>query len=208
MNYRAPWWLPGGNLQTIWPALPGCRVAGEHPRYRRERWVTPDGDFIDLDWLDDEAPTLGAAGNGLARPPSRCPALLVLFHGLEGSSAATMRRPSPISRDRAGWPSWCRTSAVAAANSTMRPALITRATTRRSAGCWRACAKRTPDRCWQWRVAGRQCTDALGRRGRRHGGRNGRATPPVCSPLDLAAGSVAIGRGFNRLVYTAMFLRA
>jgi predicted alpha/beta-fold hydrolase len=29
----------------------------------------------------------------------------------------------------------------------------------------------------------------------------------VCSPLDLAAGSVAIGRGFNRLVYTTMFLR-
>ena len=20
-SYRAPWWLPGGNLQTIWPAL-------------------------------------------------------------------------------------------------------------------------------------------------------------------------------------------
>ena len=29
----------------------------------------------------------------------------------------------------------------------------------------------------------------------------------VCSPLDLAAGSAAIGRGFNRLVYTTMFLR-
>ncbi len=29
----------------------------------------------------------------------------------------------------------------------------------------------------------------------------------VCSPLDLAAGGAAIGRGFNRLVYTPMFLR-
>jgi predicted alpha/beta-fold hydrolase len=30
----------------------------------------------------------------------------------------------------------------------------------------------------------------------------------VCSPLDLAAGGAAIGRGFNRLVYTTMFLRS
>jgi predicted alpha/beta-fold hydrolase len=29
----------------------------------------------------------------------------------------------------------------------------------------------------------------------------------VCSPLDLAAGGAAIGRGFNRQVYTRMFLR-
>jgi predicted alpha/beta-fold hydrolase len=28
----------------------------------------------------------------------------------------------------------------------------------------------------------------------------------VCSPLDLAASGDAIGRGFNRLVYTRMFL--
>ena len=29
----------------------------------------------------------------------------------------------------------------------------------------------------------------------------------VCSPIDLAAGGWAIGRGFNRLVYTRMFLK-
>ena len=33
-----------------------------------------------------------------------------------------------------------------------------------------------------------------------------RAVAAVCSPLDLAAGGHAIGRGFNRLVYTRMFL--
>ncbi|MGI9217076.1 MAG: YheT family hydrolase, partial [Hydrogenophaga sp.] len=35
-----------------------------------------------------------------------------------------------------------------------------------------------------------------------------RAVAAVCSPLDLAAGGHAIGRGFNRLVYTRMFLRS
>ena len=33
-----------------------------------------------------------------------------------------------------------------------------------------------------------------------------RAVASVCSPLDLAASGWAIGRGFNRLVYTRMFL--
>lgn len=32
------------------------------------------------------------------------------------------------------------------------------------------------------------------------------AVAAVCSPIDLAAGGLAIGRGFNRLVYTRMFL--
>ena len=47
LGYRAPPWLPGGNLQTLYPALIAPR-----PRlhYQRERWDTADGDFIDLDW--------------------------------------------------------------------------------------------------------------------------------------------------------------
>ena len=34
-----------------------------------------------------------------------------------------------------------------------------------------------------------------------------RAVAAVCAPVDLAAGGHAIGRGFNRQVYTRMFLR-
>ena len=56
MNYTAPWWLPAGNLQTIWPALYARRVFGPHPQYRRERWTTPDGDFIDVDFLHPAVP--------------------------------------------------------------------------------------------------------------------------------------------------------
>src|SRR5437870_3288653 len=70
-NNGAPGWLPGGNLQPIWPALYARRSHGPRPEYRRERWSTPDQDFVDVDWLIDEIP----------RQP-----LLVLFHGLEGSS--------------------------------------------------------------------------------------------------------------------------
>ena len=66
--YRAPRWLRGGHAQTIYPAL---FLRGRRPGYRRVRWDTPDGDFIDLDFLD-------AAPAGAPR--------VVLFHGLEGSS--------------------------------------------------------------------------------------------------------------------------
>ena len=33
VNYRAPWWLPGGNLQTIWPALFSRRTRGPVPAF-------------------------------------------------------------------------------------------------------------------------------------------------------------------------------
>ncbi|MGH8760063.1 MAG: alpha/beta hydrolase, partial [Burkholderiales bacterium] len=68
-NYRAPWWLPGGHLQTIYAAYLDRRY---RVIYRRERWDTPDGDFIDLDWVVGETD----------KP------LVVLFHGLEGGSSS------------------------------------------------------------------------------------------------------------------------
>ena len=66
--YEAPSWLPGGQLQTIY-----AYYLKQTPNftYRRERWETPDRDFIELDWLDASS------------EESR---LLVMFHGLEGCS--------------------------------------------------------------------------------------------------------------------------
>ncbi len=58
------------------------------------------------------------------------------------------------------------------------------------------------------RLARRQCAAALGRGSRRAARRRPRCSvAAVSSPIDLAAGGHAIGRGFNRLVYTRMFLR-
>jgi predicted alpha/beta-fold hydrolase len=71
--YCAPWWLPGGHSQTIYPLL----IKPAALAYRRERWATPDGDFIDLDWND--------VASGPDDAPRVAP-LVVLFHGLEGSS--------------------------------------------------------------------------------------------------------------------------
>ena len=41
--YRAPAWLPGGHLQTLYAALFAPRAS---VHFDRARWDTPDGDFI------------------------------------------------------------------------------------------------------------------------------------------------------------------
>jgi hypothetical protein len=82
-EYRAPWWLPGGHVQTIVAALsPAPRV-----EFTREAWETPDGDFIEID-------RAGAPGAGR---------LLVLFHGLEGSSQSHYARAIAAEVLARGW---------------------------------------------------------------------------------------------------------
>ena len=92
--YRAPFWLPGGNLQTLYPALLARRPAVD---YRRERWDTPDDDFIDLDWTEGQDSGLRIEGCGEERP------LLVLFHGLEGSSRSHYARALMHAAVARGW---------------------------------------------------------------------------------------------------------
>lgn len=74
--YQAPRWLRSGHAQTIHAAkwVPHAKV-----NYWRERWDTPDYDFIDLDWVDNPQRELKLD------QPDDTP-LIVLFHGLEGSS--------------------------------------------------------------------------------------------------------------------------
>ena len=60
--YVAPTWLRGGHAQTIYPYSAGTSRA---MTYRRERWELDDGDFIDIDWLDN--PGRCTAGNTVSR---------------------------------------------------------------------------------------------------------------------------------------------
>jgi predicted alpha/beta-fold hydrolase len=68
-DYEYPKWLFNGHLQTIVPGL----FRNTHPLpFERERVDTPDGDYLDLDWLR------GGSSD-----------LVIISHGLEGNS----RRP-------------------------------------------------------------------------------------------------------------------
>jgi len=74
-RFNPAWWLPGPQLQTV-----GARLL--RPRrgvqYERERLELADGDFVDLDWVVD------ADG----RSPDRDAPLVMVLHGLEGSSSS------------------------------------------------------------------------------------------------------------------------
>jgi len=204
MNYRAPWWLPGGNLQTIWPALYARRVAGAPPRYRRERWDTPDGDFVDVDWL---APTHTA----VALPDLGGRALLVLFHGLEGSSRSHYAE---------AFADWCARQGLAYAVPHFRGCSgeLNRGPRAYHSGDFeeidwilrRLRAAHTANGGGALVAVGISLGgNALMRWAGEMGASAGRvadAVAAVSSPIDLAAGGHAIGRGFNRQVYTRMFL--
>jgi predicted alpha/beta-fold hydrolase len=205
-RYQAPAWLPGngalgGNLQTIWPALMARRWQGEAPVYRRERWPTPDGDFIDLDWQAAPAPL----------PDGRRP-LLVLFHGLEGSSSSHYAQAFADAARQRGWDyvvphfrgcsgelnhaprayhsgdheeiGWILARLRAAHPASLGPLHVVGISLGGNA-------------LLRWaEEAGAAAADTA------------RSVAAISSPIDLAAGGHAIGRGFNKLVYTRMFLRS
>lgn len=204
MNYVAPMWLPGGNLQTIWPALYSRRVFGPHPHYRRERWATPDADFVDVDWLEDVIPTQPAARGSLL--PVERP-LLVLFHGLEGSSRSHYSE---------AFADFARTHGMAFAVPHFRGCsgeinlaprayhsgdheeidwLLQRMRQRHSGPIVAVGVSLGGNALLRWAQEKGESASATVS-----------AVAAVCSPIDLAAGGRAIGRGFNRLVYTRMFL--
>ena len=202
MDYVAPRWLPGGNLQTIWPALYARRFDAPLADYRRERWTTPDGDFIDVDFLD--APEAGA------KP------LLVLFHGLEGSSKSHYAEAFASIAAQRGWDYAVPHFRGCSGELNLGPRayhsgdfeeigwILARMKARQD-----AMAGSSPVQAPMFAVGISLGGNALLRWAEESGDQGSRLASAVASisaPLDLAAGGGAIGRGFNRLVYTRLFL--
>ena len=195
MNYRAPIWLPGGHLQTIVAAKLARSYAGARPVFLRDRWDTPDGDFIDVDWL---AP----------KPMAEAP-LWVMFHGLEGSSSSHYALACADYARRQG-------IGFAVAHFRGCSGELNRAPRAYHSGDYEeigwllqrfASVHRGPlcaigislggNALMRWaEEAGHSACATV------------RAIAAVCAPLDLAASGAAMGRGFNRQVYTRMFLRS
>jgi predicted alpha/beta-fold hydrolase len=185
--YHAPAWLPGGHAQTIYPALmPSPEVA-----FERERWDTPDGDFIDLDW----------AGARDAR------SVLALFHGLEGSSRSHYARAIAAEALGRGWacvvPHFRGCSgelnrlprAYHSGDSAEIDWILRRLKAAYPAATLHAAGVS---------LGGNALLKWLGEQGE-GAARIVSSAAAVSAPLDLAAAGHALGRGFN-MVYTRMFL--
>ncbi len=191
--YRAPAWLPGGNLQTIWGATLARRHVGPPPGFTRERWDTPDGDFIDVDHL--------------VAPPAQPTRHLVLFHGLEGSSASAYAQAFAHLAAKRGW-------AYSVPHFRGCSGEINRAPRAYHSGDhaeigWMLGRLRERSAAPLLSVGISLGGNALLRWAQEAGAsaaRTARAVAAVCSPIDLAAAGAAIDRGFNRAVYARMFL--
>ena len=197
-GYRAPLWLPGGHAQTIWPALFGRRHAGPPPGFRRERWATPDGDFVDVDWL---------VRSGTSPSATNAP-LLVLFHGLEGSSRSHYAQAYAHCARQAGMAYAVPHFRGCSGELNVAPRAY-HSGDHEEIG-WMLAKLRERHAGPIVAVGISLGGNALLRWAQEAGdtaARTVRAVAAVCSPIDLAAGGHAIGRGFNRLVYTRMFLR-
>jgi uncharacterized protein len=251
MHYQAPRWLPGGQAQTIWPALFSRRYFGPAPVYRRARWDAPDGDFVDVDFavnaqVDSAADTgrnitHNAVPLPLARPTTAYKAvsidfipeavqkaapevahnaetdavtnndqpLLVLFHGLEGSSRSHYAEAFADWAAQHGW-------AYAVPHFRGCSGEINRAPRAYHSGDYEEVGwilQRMRREHGTRRIVAVGVSlggNALMRWAQEMGDAAAgvvSAVVSVCSPLDLTASGRAIGTGFNRQVYTRMFLR-
>jgi len=192
-EYRSPPWLPSGHLQTIWPALLSRRYLGPKPVYTRERWTTPDGDFIDV---DTQAGRDGAP-------------LLVLFHGLEGSSRSHYAEAFAHQAAVLGWHFAVPHFRGCSGELNLAPRayhsgdyeevgwILGRLRERHGAPLYAAGVSLGGNALLRW---AEEAGDSAGA--------TACAVAALSSPVDLTAGGHAIGRGFNRLVYTRMFLRS
>jgi hypothetical protein len=187
-EYRAPRWLANPHLHTIWGSL---FVPRPPVRYRRERWDTPDGDFVDTDHVDG--------------PPGS--PWVVLFHGLEGSSDSPYARMLMHRVRSRGW----RGTVVHFRGCSGEPNRLPRAYHSGDADelDWvlrriRAAAAEAPVYAAGVSLGGNALLKWLGERRDEASAIVTRAAA-VSAPLDLMAAGEALGRGFC-LVYAWHFL--
>jgi len=192
-EYQAPRWLPGGNLQTIWPALVSPPPTQRLPTYARERWDAPDGDFVDVDFQA-----------GLPGRPA-----LVLFHGLESSSTSHYALAFAHAARERGWAFTVPHFRGCSGELNRGPRayhsgdfeevgwMLQRLRQHHGQPLLVAGVSLGGNALLRWAEEAGESASTVAR-----------AVASVSAPVDLEAAGRAIERGFNRLVYTRMFLRS
>jgi predicted alpha/beta-fold hydrolase len=187
MDYRAPTWLPSGHLQTIYPALCARKPA---VAYRRERWDSCDGDFVDIDFVDGD----------LGKP------FVVLFHGLEGSSDSHYARSLMAALAARGWSGAVPHFRGCSGEPNRAPRFYHSGDTPEIDWIVRRLRERATGKLYAAGVSlgGNALLRWLGES--QHQAEIVDAACSVSAPLDLARGGESLSSGLNML-YTRMFLQ-
>jgi len=187
--YRAPLWAVGGHVQTIASAL--WSQTGPTIPWQRERWDSPDGDFIDVDFWP-----------GLAGQPC-----WVMFHGLEGSSRSHYIRSCAQVAHAAGWDVAVPHFRGCSGELNRLPRAYHSGDHQEIDWILRRMRLRHPRLHASGVSLGGNALLRWAQETGHQAGQVVQSIAAVCAPTDLAASGHAMGRGFNRWTYTPMFLR-
>ena len=170
-------------MQTIAAALaPTPRIA-----FRRERWNTPDGDFIDLDWAGTQGP------------------LIAIFHGLEGSSASPYARAIAARALAMGWSCVVPHFRGCSGELNRLPRAYHSGDSEEIGWVLRALRQKAENLfACGISLGGNALLKYLGEQGDQAVIRK---AVSISAPLDLAAAGRALDSGLSREVYTRIFLR-
>ena len=191
--YESPWWLPGAHPQTIYPPLFARRPS---VAYTRERWDTtpngkPDGDFIDVDRIVG-SPNLP---------------MLVVFHGLEGSSKSVYALNLMAAALARGWRGMVPHFRGCGGEMNRLPRAYHSGDAAEIDWILRRAKSEAPDQpvyVVAISLGGNASVKWLGDQGSAATSVI-TALAAISAPLDLMASGEALGRGFNKL-YSKMFL--
>lgn len=163
------------------------------PQWQRARWTTPDDDFIDVDY---------------ALPPG-AGALLVLFHGLEGSSASHYAQAFAAQAQQQGWGIAVPHFRGCSGEPNRAPRAYHSGDFEEVGWMLGRVAQGWPglplvavgvslggNALLRWLQEAGECAGATVR-----------AAAAISAPLDLIAAGTAIDRGLNRILYARHFLR-
>ena len=192
LPYDAPAWLPGGHAQSIYPLL----IKPAPYPYYRERWETPDGDFIDLDW------------NSAAHMAAPVAPLVVLFHGLEGSSNSHYALSLMHALKAIGWGGVVVHFRGCSGEANRLPRAYHSGDSAEADWILRRLKQAHPEQplyAMGVSLGGNVLLKWLGEQGSSANSVLA-AAAAVSAPLDLPVSGHALGRGLNR-IYTQYFLR-
>ncbi len=171
------------------------RYVGAKPRWQRERWDTPDGDFVDVDWRSDDIAL-----------PDDAP-LLVLFHGLEGSSSSHYAQAFAQESKLRGWHMAVPHFRGCSGELNWAPRayhsgdfeevgwMLSRFQMQHQGPIFAVGISLGGNALMRWAgEMGHSANQVV------------RCVASVCSPIDLTASGNAIDTGFNKVVYARMFL--
>lgn len=190
--YQPPFWLFNGHLQTLWPVWKTLRLPPI--AWPRERWLTPDNDFIDVDCIhagDVDAP------------------VVVLFHGLEGNSQSHYARIMARVLEQAGWTGYVPHFRGCSGELNQQPRAYHSGDSTEIDWILRRFRSLYPDRliCAAGvSLGGNALMKWLGEQGEA-AAQVIDAAAAISPPMDVAACGAWLDQGANRQVYTQHFLR-